>query len=299
MTGWLTSAFLVGCGGLFGPSAADTTWLAEALAPTHDAVPMELEPTGHITIQLDAPDGPVPFLVDTAASINLVTDELAATLASEPGVGQPLYSGLSLAGEPIEAFVATPASFGPAIDGVVGAGGIVGVPFLLENHAVIDYASLTLYLGGRPRQAARAIRERVVGEPWIETPLTVDAIGFLTVDGAIGADGGLNVVVDTGSPEPLVELSTAERLGLPLEPFDGGFATIGGEVDSFVTDIEDLRLGDRTLPGSSILVLDLSNVNDQLALAGLPAVDVLVGGALLDQYGGILDYTGESMFLLE
>ncbi len=291
---------VVACGGANRDEVVDVSWLAEALGETHAKVEMTLEISGHLTIELDTPTGPRPFLVDTAASVNLVTEELASSLSSEPGSrGLPVFFGLSLGEEPLDPFEATRADLGPAIEGVVGAGGIVGAPFLLERHAVIDYPSRTLFLGGRPRAAASAIRAAAADQPWVEIPVERDLIGFLSLEGGIGPDTGLHVVVDTGAPEPLVTLATAERLGLPLEPFDGGFGTLGGAVDSFVTEIVNLRLGEETLPGSRILVLDLSGINDLLGDAGLPAIDVLVGGALLDQYDGIVDYTGDAMFLRE
>ena len=177
--------------------------------------------------------------------------------------------------------------------------GILGAPFLSEQNAVIDYAAATLFVGDRPRAAARALREGKEGEPWVEIPLELDPIGFLTLEGGLDDDAGLHTVVDSGAPEAILTLQAAERLGRPLDPADQGAATLGGAVDTFVSPAGTVWLGEYGARVGELLVLDLSAINDSLVLAGLPAIDLLVGGDLLDDHAAVVDYPGEALFLIE
>ncbi|MBX2798362.1 MAG: aspartyl protease family protein [Myxococcales bacterium] len=296
------SILVVGCSGptesseTTPSSSVDTgTTLAldDWLADTHHRATLHREATGHVAVDIGTPQGPTRFIVDSGASVSVLAEDLAAQLGVSGAPGTlTSVTGLDLEGEPLGTLPVVVLDLGLPGTGVTG---ILGAPFLAQNHAVIDFGEEVLHHGSEA--ASDDAGAWLLEQGFDEVTLTVDLIDFLTLEGEVDGAGPLHTVVDTGAPTSVMALSAAEDLGLELEPAKGKAATVGGVVESFVTPTETLALGGLQVAVPQVLVLDLSNINGQLQAAGLPRIDLLVGGDLLLEHEGVLHYDAERMFL--
>jgi len=106
------------------------------------------------------------------------------------------------------------------------------------------------------------------------------------------------VLIDTGAASTVVDLGSANNLGLTANklPVTGGGA---GGASLEIYDLHDARLtlGEVKPRPRALLAMDLAHVNQALALRGEGRVDVVLGADVLVSQEAIIDYGSSSLFL--
>jgi len=294
-----------GTDGTHPPEAVDVDPI---LSSSHEGVPVALEVSNHVSVTVTSAQGDLHFFVDSGASSTVISTDLAAALGihqvgqlpvllpkNELQVGTTDLSGLAgvvdltLTNQEIEAEGEDP------IDGLVGA------PFLVSHHAVLDYPDTTLYVQTtKPTtDLAQALDDALEGNGYGKVQAALNLIDFVNFQSSVDGSDDLNSIVDSGAGATLIEYATASALGLDLQTVSGTAATINGTHDIYETTVGDLTLaGSYSLTDRTVAVVDLSAINDQLTAAGLDPIQVLVGGDVLIGQDAVLDYLGQRLFLL-
>jgi len=106
------------------------------------------------------------------------------------------------------------------------------------------------------------------------------------------------VLIDTGAASTVVSLELARELSLTLKPLDmkGGGAG-GAQLDIYHLVDATLWLGDVQPRARALLAMDLSHVNQSLALKGEAPVDVILGADVFEAQAAVIDYGSSSLFL--
>jgi predicted aspartyl protease len=276
------------------------------VATSHVSVPLEMEISHHLAVEVDSPAGPLRFFVDTGASVSVLSEELADVLEVSPAPGGLVsVEGLSVGAVVLPSLQAalfdlSGANAGLAAQGSPPIDGILGADFLSGRAALIDYTVPALHLleGELPSGLGPQLRSYMLEHGYEAVPLAPDLISFLWMEATLGGEGPLGALLDTGAAATAVELTTAEALDLELTEVAGGAATVGGALDTYATVVPQFELGSLALGSRELLVLDLSDINSQLGSVGLGPVEVLVGGDLLSERAAVVDYVGERLFLL-
>lgn len=276
------------------------------MAASHDGIPVELERTNHVSVSVDSPVGPLHFFVDSGASTTVLTEQTADALGIASPLGVPVNAaGLSVGGIDIAPSLTVvidldATNLGLAASGEQPIDGILGAPFLAAHDAVLVYPESTLYLigGPSPFSLSGAIGDAADGGGYDTISLRPNLASFVELSATLDGSDPLGGIVDTGAGASLVEKSAASRLGLSLSPAPTGAATIGGAVNTSQTTVSEWVIGDdHVVTDRTLLVVDLTGINSQLAAAGLDPIEVLVGGDLLIEQDGVLDYVGNRLFL--
>ncbi|MFL6594430.1 MAG: aspartyl protease family protein [Chthoniobacterales bacterium] len=121
--------------------------------------------------------------------------------------------------------------------------------------------------------------------------------------GHFHAQGSLNghsvaVLIDTGAASTVVSLALARGLGLAVNKLDmkGGGAG-AAQLDIFHLTDAMLSLADVQPRYRALLAMDLTHVNQALALKGEAPVDVILGADVFEAHAAVIDYGSSSLFL--
>lgn len=107
-----------------------------------------------------------------------------------------------------------------------------------------------------------------------------------------------NVLIDTGASRTIIDLS---RAGYYLEnneilKYEKFFTGMGaGKIDTYVTTIPQLALGDTVMKDLEILLIDMSSLNASYALYDMPRLDMVLGGDLLLKLSAVIDYQNKTL----
>lgn len=291
------------------PSGGSTPQVAVeldgVLSASHEGLPLDIEPTNHITVHADGNGEDLVFIVDSGASTTVLTPETASLLGISGSQGVPVSpTGLTVGSYAVSPTLTVILDLGATVaqleaQGAPHVAGILGAPFLDAHVAVIDYPSSTLYLASTaPADLDGDLDAALTDGGYAAVDAVVDLVKFVTLPSTIDGSAPLNTIVDTGAGGSLVEYAAATRLGLPLEDAATGAATIGGARSTYRTHVGELTLsGSYVLEDRDLLVVDLSSINSQLQAGGLDPVEVLIGGEVLIERDAVLDYVGERLFL--
>ncbi|SEN10021.1 Aspartyl protease [bacterium A37T11] len=107
-------------------------------------------------------------------------------------------------------------------------------------------------------------------------------------------------VLDTGASKSVFDKHTIETHFNPdeLKATDRVSSGLGTtNMQSFVLKIPDLQIGDLHLQDWEIAVLDLSSINYTYEKMSLEPVLGVVGGDILTEYGGIINYRDHTLSL--
>jgi len=106
------------------------------------------------------------------------------------------------------------------------------------------------------------------------------------------------VLMDTGAASTVVSLARARELGLTLKKLEmkGGGAG-GAQLELFQLTDATLSLGDVQPRYRALLAMDLTHVNQSLALKGESPVDVILGADVFEAHAAVIDYGSSSLFL--
>ncbi|CAN5372715.1 hypothetical protein BH09BAC1_BH09BAC1_17570 [soil metagenome] len=108
------------------------------------------------------------------------------------------------------------------------------------------------------------------------------------------------MILDTGASRTVADLtfiqSTFPETALESnEQLSAGLGTNTMQSHFFVAN--EIRLGDKTIPGQLLAVLDLSHVNQTYQMLGIPEVQIILGSDILKAHKAIIDYGGMQLIL--
>ncbi len=133
------------------------------------------------------------------------------------------------------------------------------------------------------------------------TPLNLQDDGFHLVLEVIVFGKPFKAVLDTGASKTVFDKATIEPYLLDdailrhTDMVSTGLGTTS--MQSFILQLPDLHIGALHLKRYDVAVLDLSSINyayEQLAIE--PVIGV-IGGDILTQYGGLIDYRKNTLTL--
>lgn len=128
-------------------------------------------------------------------------------------------------------------------------------------------------------------------------PLTRSGVGHFHADGFLN-DRPVSVLIDTGASGTVFSFNIARELNLALtkSTMSGGGA---GAAQLDVHHIQAARfvIGDFSPNVRALLTMDLSHVNQALALKGSTPIDAVLGADVLDAHAAVIDYGSSSLYL--
>jgi hypothetical protein len=127
--------------------------------------------------------------------------------------------------------------------------------------------------------------------------LTRSGVGHFHASGSLNGHP-VTVLVDTGAASTVVSLALSRARGLALKKLEmtGGGAG-GAHLDIYHLADATLSLGDIQPRTRALLAMDLTHVNQSLALKGEGPVDVILGADVFEARAAVIDYGSSSLFL--
>ena len=128
-----------------------------------------------------------------------------------------------------------------------------------------------------------------------QVALTQSAVGHFHTGGTLNGRP-VDVLLDTGAASTLVSLAVAREHGITLNKLDltgGGAGGANLEIHALVG--AKLSLGE--VQPRPLLAMDLTHVNQSLALKGEAPVDVILGADVFEAQAAVIDYGSSSLFL--
>jgi hypothetical protein len=109
-----------------------------------------------------------------------------------------------------------------------------------------------------------------------------------------------NVLIDTGASQTVMDLNRM-RIFSSETQFEQSAQTSKGlgtdGMESFHFTIRQFILGDLDLEKMEVMLLDLKHVNGSYQQLGLPPIDMVIGGDLLQRYAAVIDYAKMQLVL--
>jgi clan AA aspartic protease (TIGR02281 family) len=139
----------------------------------------------------------------------------------------------------------------------------------------------------------------LTGAGYRQVPLSRNGVGHFQASGSV-AGHPVAVLVDTGAASTVLELAVARRLGLDLVKLDvHGAGAGGGGLEVFLVQGGQLSLGTVVPRPRALLAVDLTHVNQALALKGATGVEAILGIDVFEAHAAVIDYGSQSLFLRE
>jgi len=123
----------------------------------------------------------------------------------------------------------------------------------------------------------------------------------LAVSGKINGKKA-NLIIDTGASQTVFDKKRIEHF-LGHQKFEKSEALSTGlgtsSMVSHLVKIPGLVLGDFEIKDGTMILLDLSHVNESYKIMKLKPVDGVIGGDILKKYKGVIDYGKKVLVLFE
>lgn len=140
------------------------------------------------------------------------------------------------------------------------------------------------------------LARHLVGHGYHEIRLNRNAVGHFHTKGVLSGRE-VEVLVDTGASCTCVAMSLVKELGLKSTLHKVRAGSAGGDLDQFVVEGADFRLGGFVPSPISMAGLDFDIVNAPLVAQGSAAVDMILGSDVLDAHQAVIAYPTNSLFL--
>lgn len=132
---------------------------------------------------------------------------------------------------------------------------------------------------------------------YTKIPLSRSGVGHFHTKGLLN-ERSISVLIDTGASSTVFSLDLAREMNLPmtkLSMFGGG----AGAAQLEIYQIQDARFAvdDISPKVRMLLAMDLSHVNQALALKGSTPVDAILGVDVLETHVAVIDYGSSSLYL--
>ncbi len=126
-----------------------------------------------------------------------------------------------------------------------------------------------------------------------QVALTQSAVGHFHTGGTLNGRP-VDVLLDTGAASTVVSLAVAREHGITLNKLD---LTGGANLEIHALVGAKLSLGKVQPRPRALLAMDLTHVNQSLALKGEAPVDVILGADVFEAQAAVIDYGSSSLFL--
>ena len=128
-------------------------------------------------------------------------------------------------------------------------------------------------------------------------PLYRSGVGHFHTDGLLN-NRPVSVLIDTGAASTVFSFDLARELNLEMTKLP----TFGGGAGAAKLDIHQIQeasflIGDFSPKINALLTMDLSHVNEALAIRDSTPVDAVLGGDVLEAYSAVIDYGSSSLYL--
>src|ERR1700758_518757 len=254
------------------------------------------------------------WLVDTGSPWSLVNVDHAKLLVrSTPSVREAskvvackdakalVDVGAAVNGHPIgyfdffEAYLSDMIAGNPATGGRYGdrfeAGGVIGVNFLEQHRAILNFRSQRLVLG-RTNTISRVDRASLERQGYCYVPIQLTAFGRIEVTGSVDANS-YSFLIDSGSPLTILQSTIKDGARF--------FRSYGGNIYFAVGQVE--RAGGGRLPGFRLGAEDLGGRG--FLFARMPNLQTgfshpmggIIGEDFLSAYQAILDIADGALYL--
>lgn len=130
--------------------------------------------------------------------------------------------------------------------------------------------------------------------------VNVDKLGYHIFIKALVNNKVANLLVDTGASKTVFDSNRIQRFIPDVkitknEHLSTGLGT--NSMQSHTTMIKSLQLGDLSIKNFEIFLLDLSHVNSTYEILNYKPMDGVIGGEILMQYAGIINYKSKILRL--
>lgn len=132
---------------------------------------------------------------------------------------------------------------------------------------------------------------------YVRVPMSRIATGHFTIAG-LADTTQITVILDTGASHTVLDRQRAERFKLETVDREGlaaGLGTVTQAVSGGT--LTDVRFGPVVFDTLAVAVLDLSHVNQALAMMGVEPIDGIVGADLLLGGDAVIDYASQSLYM--
>lgn len=130
--------------------------------------------------------------------------------------------------------------------------------------------------------------------------LRIDLLGcHLSVDGKINGKKA-HLIIDTGASQTVFDRKRISRfIGhkdfQKAESLSTGLGT--NDMESHLVEVPGLHLGELEIRGETMVLLDLSHVNQTYKAMKLKPIDGVIGGDLLKRFKAVIDYGKKELIL--
>lgn len=272
------------------------------LEPQAAQVPFRLaggaNPLLLVPVQING-HGPYEFILDTGASMCLLTPEVAQAAGvfitaskKAQGAGGTLdvslgmLPSLELGGLQVHELQVGATDELQKIGARIGAkvDGNIGFNLLKDFRVTIDYRTNQLRLE-RPAEPARAVGmpfELSAKKPLILLPANVNG------------KGPFRFVLDTGASATVLSRRTAAAAGLQTGPAACDATGAGGNISTASARVGSITVGAQTLQNLDVIVVDFL---EPLSRVVGTQLDGIIGYNFLREFRVVIDYLNESLYL--
>ncbi|MBO9670055.1 MAG: hypothetical protein J7485_06030 [Sphingobium sp.] len=276
--------------------------------------PMSRTPVGHLKLVGHLGDRPIDVIVDTGSSKTFVeltycrSEGIAVTDTGQVGHGGNVYTlddaGLTLDGMPVRTdglFALDMSATNQMLTqrGVDPIRAVIGQDVLRHHRAVIDYATLSLFLEGKPaeqsgQETAASLVDLLTHHGFRRFVMSRTQFGHLHLVGHVD-DRPMDIVLDTGAGNTFLELGYCRSEGIPVT--DTGRPGHGGNVHA----LGDARLTLDGLPvrTDGLFAIELTATNQRLVSKGADPIRACIGQDVLRHHRAVIDYAALALFLKE
>ena len=107
-----------------------------------------------------------------------------------------------------------------------------------------------------------------------------------------------NFIVDTGASNTCIDINLIEKFNLTSEESETKAAGAGAtDMDTQVSKKNSLKIGKWKSKKNSLVIFDLSHVNEALTNHGSKPVHGIIGADILQKGKAIIDYKTKTLFL--
>ena len=132
---------------------------------------------------------------------------------------------------------------------------------------------------------------------YARVPLSASGVGHFHAVGFLN-DRRISVLIDTGASGTVFSLALAEELNLTADKLEAAGGGVGSsKVDVYKIKAARFTIGDVAPDIKDLYAIDLTHVNDALAMKGEASVEAVLGADALSRHEAVIDYGGGALYL--
>ena len=170
------------------------------------------------------------------------------------------------------------------------AGGVLGVNFLAQHRAILNFRSQRLFLG--TTSAPGWTRAEYEKQGYTYVPIQLTAVGRIEAIGSVGANS-YSFLIDSGSPETILQ-STIKEAAWLFRPYSGSvYFALGRLARAASGRLPGFKLGTEDMSGNVVQFATIPELQTGFShpLGGI------IGEDLLWAHQAVLDIGGGALYL--